>query len=116
MSGPLAPLTNLVNAQQLLRKVNEKLLGISSEFPLPKIQSQGEWLNVIKTGACQSCHALGTPGTRTISPALGVFANSAEAWQRRLRSGQASALMARLAGQAIGRRGVYRQSCGGTRG
>ncbi|HEY3161416.1 MAG TPA: carboxypeptidase-like regulatory domain-containing protein [Vicinamibacterales bacterium] len=67
----------------------------ASEFPLPKIKSQGEWLNIIKTGACQSCHALGTPGTRTISRELGVFPNSAEAWQRRIRSGQASALMAR---------------------
>jgi hypothetical protein len=67
----------------------------ASEFPLPKIKSQGEWLTVIKTGACQSCHALGTPGTRTIPKALGVFASPAEAWQRRLRSGQASALMAR---------------------
>lgn len=35
MSGPLAPLTNLVNESRLLRKVNEKVLGISSEFPLP---------------------------------------------------------------------------------
>ena len=26
----------------------------SSEFPLQKIKSQGEWLNIIKTGACQS--------------------------------------------------------------
>jgi hypothetical protein len=67
----------------------------ASEFPLPKIKSQGEWLNIIKTGACQSCHALGTPGTRAISTELGTFANSADAWQRRLRSGQASALMAR---------------------
>jgi hypothetical protein len=65
------------------------------EFPLPKIKSQGEWLNIIKTGACQSCHALGTPGTRTISKALGEFPNAAEAWQRRIRSGQAQALMAR---------------------
>jgi hypothetical protein len=65
------------------------------EFPLPRIKSQGEWLNIIKTGACQSCHALGTPGTRAISKDLGSFANSAESWQRRLRSGQASALMAR---------------------
>src|SRR5258705_2777946 len=67
----------------------------ASEFPLPKIKSQGEWLNIIKTGACQSCHALGTPGTRTVSRALGVFPTSADAWARRLRSGQASALMAR---------------------
>ena len=65
------------------------------DFPLPKIKSQGEWLNIVKTGACQSCHPLGTPGTRTISKALGEFANSAEAWQRRIRSGQAQALMAR---------------------
>lgn len=35
MSGPLAPLTNLINEHRLLRKVNEKVLGISSEFPLP---------------------------------------------------------------------------------
>ena len=67
----------------------------ASEFPLPKIKSQGEWLNIIKTGACQSCHALGTPGTRAVSKALGDFANSPEAWQRRIRSGQAQALMAR---------------------
>src|ERR1051325_3343452 len=67
----------------------------ASEFPMPKIKSQGEWLNIIKSGACQSCHPLGTPGTRTISKALGEFPNGAAAWQRRLRSGQASALMAR---------------------
>jgi len=66
-----------------------------SEFPLEKIKSQGEWLNVVKTGACQSCHALGTPGTRTIPKELGVFASSAQAWARRLRSGQAQSFMAR---------------------
>lgn len=35
LSGPLAPVTNLVNASALMRKVNEKALGISKEFPLP---------------------------------------------------------------------------------
>ncbi len=35
-SGMMAPLTNLVNANRLLRKVNEKVLGISSEFPVPQ--------------------------------------------------------------------------------
>jgi glycerol-3-phosphate dehydrogenase subunit C len=35
MAGPLAPLTNLVQTSSLLRKVNEKALGISSEFPPP---------------------------------------------------------------------------------
>ena len=39
LSGPLAPAVNLVNANRLLRKVNEKVLGISGEFPLPKFAS-----------------------------------------------------------------------------
>src|SRR5262249_31849040 len=59
----------------------------ASEFPLQKIKSQGEWLTVIKTGACQSCHALGTKGMRTIPKELGTFPNSVEAWRRRLQSG-----------------------------
>jgi hypothetical protein len=65
------------------------------EFPLEKIRSQGEWLNIVKTGACQSCHAMGTPGTRTIPKELGVFPTSADAWRRRLLSGQAQAFMTR---------------------
>ena len=30
------------------------LMGVppKSEFPLEKIKSQGEWLNIVKTGAC----------------------------------------------------------------
>lgn len=35
MSGFTAPLTNFVNENRLLRKVNEKALGISSKFPVP---------------------------------------------------------------------------------
>ncbi len=66
-----------------------------SEFPLPKITSQGAWLNIIKTGACQSCHSLGTKGMRTIPEGLGEFKNSVEAWTRRIQSGGARALMAR---------------------
>jgi hypothetical protein len=70
-----------------------------TEFPLEKIKSQGEWLNIVKSGACQSCHALGTPGTRTIPKELGQFKSSADAWARRLRSGQALSFMARDIGR-----------------
>jgi hypothetical protein len=70
-----------------------------SEFPMAKMKSQGEWLNIIKVGACGSCHALGTPGTRTISKELGAFKSSVEAWQRRLMSGQAQFFMARDIGR-----------------
>src|SRR5262249_60149182 len=66
-----------------------------NEFPLPKIKSQGEWLTVIKSGACQSCHPLGTPGMRRIRKELGEFQNSADAWAKRLQAGSAMNPMAR---------------------
>ncbi len=65
------------------------------EFPMEHIKSQGEWLNIIKSGACQSCHALGTPGTRTVSKRLGTFKDGSEAWAERLQAGNASMFMAR---------------------
>jgi hypothetical protein len=57
------------------------------------IKSQQAWLNIIKTTGCMACHALGTLGTRTIPAALGHFDSSAEAWQRRIQSGQAETIM-----------------------
>jgi glycerol-3-phosphate dehydrogenase subunit C len=40
MSGAFAPVSNFVNANRLLRKVNEKALGISSKFPVPGFAAQ----------------------------------------------------------------------------
>ena len=65
-----------------------------SEFPLGKIQHQGEWLNIVKSNACIACHALGTPGTRTI-PKDFAHMKSSDAWARRVQSGQALTQMAR---------------------
>jgi hypothetical protein len=65
------------------------------EFPVGKVTSQGAWLNTVKSGACQSCHALGTRGTRTVPAAFAAAGNSVEAWARRLESGSARAQMAR---------------------
>jgi hypothetical protein len=59
----------------------------------PFIKTQGAWIDTIKN-SCQSCHALGSKGVRTLSPKLGSFKNSREAWERRLQSGQAMANMA----------------------
>jgi glycerol-3-phosphate dehydrogenase subunit C len=39
-SGPIAPLANLVNKSRLVRKVAERLTGISAEFPLPPLASE----------------------------------------------------------------------------
>ena len=70
-----------------------------SAFPLDKVKSQAAWLNDIKTSGCMSCHALGTLGTRTIPKELGEFKNSAEAWARRIQSGQALTQMVTVAGR-----------------
>jgi hypothetical protein len=59
----------------------------------PFIKTQGAWIDTVKN-SCQSCHALGSKGVRTLSPKLGSFKNSREAWERRLQSGQAMANMA----------------------
>ncbi len=73
-----------------------------SEFPgtgdegngiSPAIKTQGDWIRNLKSGGCTACHALGTKATREIPPALGPFPNTAAAWDRRVKSGQAGAQM-----------------------
>ncbi len=39
-SGVAAGMTNLIHANRLVRKVQEKVAGISSEFPIPKMAAQ----------------------------------------------------------------------------
>ena len=53
------------------------------------LKSQEQWLDIVKTNGCYGCHAIGTKAMRTISKELGDFASSADAWQRRIQSGQA---------------------------
>jgi glycerol-3-phosphate dehydrogenase subunit C len=44
-SGKAAPIANLISANRLLRKVQEKVTGISAEFPLPPMATEtfGDW-------------------------------------------------------------------------
>ncbi|HUQ76177.1 MAG TPA: carboxypeptidase-like regulatory domain-containing protein, partial [Burkholderiales bacterium] len=69
----------------------------AQEFPLGPVASQQQWLNTIKSGACQSCHALGTPGMRKVPDLFTQMGkgSSHEAWRHRLRAGSAQNLMAR---------------------
>lgn len=76
------------------------------EFPLRNVASQGAWLNIIKSGACQSCHALGTRGMRTVPDAFGASATSVDAWAQRLQAGSARALMARDINRLDGDRAI----------
>ena len=87
----------------------------------PNIKSQAQWIHLIKTDSCESCHQLGNQYTRTI-PAMFSDLDPAQAWMRRLQSGQAGAAMmgglAQLGAQAshrsslaIGPPGSRRASC-----
>lgn len=84
-----------------------------SEFPgtgptgngiSPTIKSQAQWLEMVKTDSCWSCHQLGTKATREISKNLGTFDSTALAWRRRIQSGQAGSAMT----AGIGRLGAER--------
>ncbi len=70
----------------------------------PNLQNQAQLIRLVKSGNCTACHQLGTLGTRKIPEALGHFASSVEAWDRRIKSGQAGA------GMSAGLDGMGRQA------
>src|SRR5581483_1567842 len=55
--------------------------------------TQQRWLGAMKNLGCIGCHQLGQLSTRTIPASLGTFASGADAWHRRVQSGQAGELM-----------------------
>jgi hypothetical protein len=55
----------------------------------PAIKTQPEYVRMIKNNGCFSCHQLGSKGTREILPALGTHMSSVQAWEERLKAGQA---------------------------
>lgn len=59
----------------------------------PNVLTQASFLSRVKSGNCLACHQLGSKGTREFQESLGNFNSSAEAWTRRLQSGQAGASM-----------------------
>jgi len=80
-----------------LMKVPEK-----NEFPgtgpggngiSPNVKAQGQWLHLIKTDSCESCHQLGNAYTRTIPAMFAKLDSPAQQWQRRVQSGQAGQAM-----------------------
>jgi hypothetical protein len=59
----------------------------------PNIKTQAEYLRVIKTGSCWSCHQLGNKATREFPETLGHIDASTAGWDRRVQSGQAGGQM-----------------------
>ncbi|HET7803489.1 MAG TPA: carboxypeptidase regulatory-like domain-containing protein [Pseudolabrys sp.] len=67
---------------------------------IPKTITQDNWLRQMNNVDCIGCHQLGQESTRTIPAELGKFESGAEAWQRRILSGQSGEMMTnRIAGQ-----------------
>jgi hypothetical protein len=69
-----------------------------SEFPgtgpqgngiSPNMKSQAQFLEMIKTDSCWSCHALGTKATREIPKMFANLDSPVKMWERRIQSGQA---------------------------
>ena len=60
---------------------------------IPARLTQTNWISSMKNTGCIGCHQLGQESTRTIPASLGTFASSAEAWRRRVQSGQAGQMM-----------------------
>ncbi len=60
---------------------------------IPARLSQRQWIASMKNTGCVGCHQLGQQSTRTIPPSLGTFATGAEAWKRRVQSGQSGTMM-----------------------
>ena len=70
---------------------------------IPKNITRTTWIARMKNVDCVGCHQLGQEATRTIPAQLGKFNSGAEAWQRRILSGQSGEQMTnRIAGQLGG--------------
>lgn len=61
----------------------------------PGLGRQEQWIDRVKTSACQACHQLGNKATRELPDAF-KGGNTIEAWSRRLESGQAGAGMSNM--------------------
>jgi hypothetical protein len=67
---------------------------------IPTAITRENWLRQMNNVDCIGCHQLGQESTRTIPAQLGQFKSGAEAWMRRIQSGQSGEMMMnRIAGQ-----------------
>src|SRR5580698_3887901 len=64
--------------------------GPSGNGMATKMHSQQQWLDMVKTDGCVTCHQLGDAATRNIEKQLGHFDSSAAAWEYRIQVGQAA--------------------------
>jgi hypothetical protein len=66
--------------------------GASGNGITPEMKDQTYWLDALKH-SCQSCHALGSHGVRTVPPIFQKMGTSLTAWRMRTLAGQAGSNM-----------------------
>lgn len=75
-----------------------------SEFPgtgpagngiSPNVKHQADYIRLITSGGCLTCHQLSNEATREIPALFSGYDTSADAWARRIQSGQAGGFMIR---------------------
>src|SRR5262245_15303961 len=69
------------------------------------LKTQAQWVDIVKTNGCFTCHQMGNKATRTIPKELGDFRTSVDAWGRRVVSGQAMTQMTNVLNR-LGPRGL----------
>jgi len=73
---------------------------------IPEKLTQNAYLNLMKSNGCANCHSIGNRSMRTFPEnvpfPLGKFANSEEAWFRRIQSGQGGVPMFETAVKELG--------------
>ncbi len=70
------------------------------------LKTQAEWLRLMKTDSCESCHQMGSKGTREIPALFNSLPTSSAKWERRVQSGQAGAGMLNSINNGFGRRAL----------
>ena len=77
----------------MLRVPEERDFAPGGKGAVAKVGSQPEWLNVVKTNGCVTCHQMGNKATRTLPREFAHINSSTDAWAQRVLAGQAKTQM-----------------------
>ena len=84
----------------MLKIPPKSAFGGTSDIPAKLTQT--DWLMQTKNMGCIGCHQIGQESTRTIPAQFGDFKSGADAWMRRVQSGQSGERMTNLLAGTLG--------------
>jgi hypothetical protein len=80
-------------------KIPDRSEFVKGQGVLEKFGSQPQWLNVVKTNGCVTCHQMGNKATRSLPREFAHISPSTDAWARRILAGQAQTQMVNALGR-----------------